>query len=484
MRGMASGQRHHPSLVRQRAIGAFVGAAVGDALGAGFEFDGPGLYTKRFPQPVLAAAGEMRGGGSFGWSPGEFTDDTAMAVALAESLVAHRGLDHADAWLRWRAWARTAPDVGNLTRIALSHDSYVGSAGRAAAINGGHAAGNGSLMRNVPVALFHHDDSDDDLARLASAQSALTHHDPDCAIACALHARMVRAAMHGDDAFAALDESIADLPGEARARWSALLAPAWEPDHATKPNGTVWTCFAQAAWAVRGARDFAHALARAIDLGDDTDTVACVTGSIAGAIWGIQGIPSRWTTYVHGTVDTPNGRRTYRNADLQHLALQLLGDALPPLAPGEAPAGPVRVHDALPIHAANWTGARDVPDTWAVISACRTGSDFHGHPVRREVFLVDQYGDTDNHDPRAALLDAVDSIDALLADAPDRNVVVHCHAGRSRTGFILKAWAMRRFGWDEPRAHEWLTAQWPHADRSNPVFLRILREEWVPRAER
>jgi ADP-ribosyl-[dinitrogen reductase] hydrolase len=386
---MASGQRHHPSLVRQRAIGAFVGAAVGDALGAGFEFDGPGLYTKRFPQPVLAAAGEMRGGGSFDWSPGEFTDDTAMAVALAESLVAHRGLDHADAWLRWRAWARTAPDVGNLTRIALSHDSYVGSAGRAAAINGGHAAGNGSLMRNVPVALFHHDDSDDDLASLASAQSALTHHDPDCAIACALHARMVRAAMHGDDAFAVLDESIADLPGEARARWSALLAPAWEPAHATKPNGTVWTCFAQAAWAVRGARDFAHALARAIDLGDDTDTVACVTGSIAGAIWGIQGIPSRWTTYVHGTIDTPNGRRTYRSRrakrSLARCACTTRCRSTPPTGPERATcptrgpssprAAPAATSTATPCAArSSWSTSTATPTTTTRARRCWTPS--------------------------------------------------------------------------------------------------------------
>ena len=70
----------------QRAIGALVGSAVGDALGAPFEFERPGLYRSMYPEPVLAGPGEMRGGGGFGWKPAEFTDDTQMALALAESL--------------------------------------------------------------------------------------------------------------------------------------------------------------------------------------------------------------------------------------------------------------------------------------------------------------------------------------------------------------------------------------------------------------
>jgi ADP-ribosyl-[dinitrogen reductase] hydrolase len=324
---MHSGYRNHPSLVTQRAIGAFVGAAVGDALGAGYEFDGAGRFSSDHPEPVLTGHGEMRGGGTFGWAPGEFTDDTAMAVAFAESLVARDGLDAADLWARWRAWAATAADVGVLTGLALSHDEPAGAAAAAEESNGGRSAGNGSLMRNVPVALFHHDSPPDEIHALAAAHSALTHHDPDCAVACGLHARMVRAALYGDCAFAALDEAVAELPTGPRARWSALLRPAWKPSDA-KPqltNGTVWICMAQAVWAVRGARSFADALIRAIDLGGDADTVACVAGSIAGARWGIQGIPSRWTTYVHGAFDTPAGRRSYANGDLQRLACRLLG---------------------------------------------------------------------------------------------------------------------------------------------------------------
>ena len=70
--------------ILQRAMGALLGSAVGDALGAPFEFGPAGQYSAQFPQPVLGGAGEMIGGGSFGWAPAEFTDDTQMTLALAE----------------------------------------------------------------------------------------------------------------------------------------------------------------------------------------------------------------------------------------------------------------------------------------------------------------------------------------------------------------------------------------------------------------
>jgi ADP-ribosyl-[dinitrogen reductase] hydrolase len=89
----------------QHAIGSLVGSAVGDALGAPFEFKGPGLYRTTFPAPVLGGIGEMRGGGGFDWKPDEFNDDTQMALALAESLIANDRFDAADLWNRWRALA-------------------------------------------------------------------------------------------------------------------------------------------------------------------------------------------------------------------------------------------------------------------------------------------------------------------------------------------------------------------------------------------
>ena len=109
------------------------------------------------------------------------------------------------------------------------------------------------------------------------------------------------------------------------------------------------------------------------------------------------------------------------------------------------------------------------------VSLCRTGGAFARHAVRREVFLIDQYEEHDNANPRAALADV---IDALLAENPAWPLVVHCHGGRSRTGFVLKAWAMRRHGWSEAGAHAWLVRSWDRVHTKNPVFARVLREEW------
>jgi ADP-ribosyl-[dinitrogen reductase] hydrolase len=176
---------------------------------------------------------------------------------------------------------------------------------------------------------------------------------------------------------------------------------------------------------------------------------------------------------------TPDRKEQFNYAGLQDLAMQLMGGSARRLTPAERqPAGPVRVHQELPVHAAEWKGASTAPDGAAIVSACRTDGDFDHRPVRREVFLIDHYDEDDNHDALAALLDAVDTIDALLAEDPDRDVVVHCHGGRSRTALIMKAWAMRRHGWAEDQAHDWLVASWPRAHRDNPVFLRILTQDW------
>lgn len=484
----------------QHAIGALIGSAVGDALGAPFEFTRTvGAYTQRFPEPVLGGTGEMVGGR--GWAPGEFTDDTQMAICLAESLLGCGGFDADDLWARWVAWAATAADVGVQTRAVLGWDEREGAA---EAVHGrtGRSAGNGSVMRNTPVALWTAERSLDEMVALAAAQARLTHHDEQNAFGAAIHAGMVRAGLHGRDVFAAIDEVLALLPVAAADRWAELLAPAYEPEPGAM-NGDVFTCLAQAVWAVRGATGFEDAMARAIDLGLDTDTVACVAGGIAGARWGIQAIPSRWLTYVHGSVTTPhdlthsgrvvpeapgdagttNGEPAAVEVDydhwaLQHIARALIGRPPVPTQAREAPGGPTAVHDELPVFAADIAGAHDAGEHWAVISLCRTSPAFAARPVRRHVYLVDRDGPAHNADPRRVLVDVVDTIDAFLAEDPQRPVLVHCHGGRSRTAFVLEAWAMRRFGWSAPEAHRWLRARWPRAEVLTAEFDLLLRERW------
>jgi ADP-ribosyl-[dinitrogen reductase] hydrolase len=460
----------------QHAIGALVGSAVGDALGAPFEFQRPGLYRATYPSPVVGGIGEMRGGGGFGWKPAEFTDDTQMALALAESLIARNGFDPADLWQRWRTWAETARDVGAQTRTVLDEKSHIGVAERFH-MQRGKSAGNGSVMRNTPIALWAAEGSLENLIDLAGRQASLTHHDPHNAYGAAIHAAMIRAGIRGEDVFDAIESALAVLPSEARDLWTPLLASGWSPDTSSN-NGAVWDCLAEAVWAVRNAATFEEAVVSAVDLGRDADTVACVAGGIAGARWGVQSIPSRWTTYLNGTVLGPNGDAVYDYASLQSLALRLLGKHAP-VDPADEPAGgPVRVHEKFPIYAANRTGAAEAPDDWQVISLCRTGDAFTKRNVRRQVFLVDKADPHHNENPLAVLEDVVATIDALLAEDASRPILVHCHGGRSRTAFVLKGWAMRRFGWTEEQAHDWLVRAWPRIDRMNGRFVEILRSTW------
>src|SRR5688572_20659101 len=139
---MSSMHRSH------RAAGALVGSAVGDALGAPFEFGPAGQFSARFPVPARGSKTEMCGGGSLGWAPGEFTDDTQMALLLATSLVERGGLDEADLFDRFVRWAEAdPPDVGNQTRAVLGSGLPWDVAAAEHFASSRRAAGNGSLMR-------------------------------------------------------------------------------------------------------------------------------------------------------------------------------------------------------------------------------------------------------------------------------------------------------------------------------------------------
>jgi ADP-ribosyl-[dinitrogen reductase] hydrolase len=176
---------------------------------------------------------------------------------------------------------------------------------------------------------------------------------------------------------------------------------------------------AQAVWAVRSTVRYADAVRAAVDLGGDTDTVACVAGALAGACHGVQAIPSRWATAVHGRLRGPAGEHRFDNAGPQHLALHLAGQQPVAEQPPEPAAGPAEVAPGL--HAANLAGASAAPADWAVISLCRTGTRFAGHAVRRQVYMVDQ---ADGHNEALAegLGDVLDSVDALLTAAGARGL--------------------------------------------------------------
>ena len=260
----------------QRAIGALLGSAIGDTLGAPFEFGPAGQFTKRFPQSQFGGHTEMIGGGGHQWSAGEFTDDTQMAVILGESLLDHDGFDGSDIFRRFQTWAKTASDVGIQTRSVL-HDGDWQNSARMHFERTGQSAGNGSLMRATTSALFVASATIDESFDLAHTQSALTHGDPAAGWGAAIYHGMIHAAVCGESALDALPAILERLPSPHAERYRAMLmsdiALADEPG-----NGSVWTCLAQAVRVLRSTSSFEEAMRLACDVGDDVDTVACVTG--------------------------------------------------------------------------------------------------------------------------------------------------------------------------------------------------------------
>ncbi|MGY1662299.1 ADP-ribosylglycohydrolase family protein [Geodermatophilus sp. SYSU D00705] len=450
-----------------RVAGALVGSAVGDALGAPFEFGPSGQFTAQFPQPARGTHTEMRGGGSLGWEPGEFTDDTQMALLVATSLVERGGLDEADLFDRFRAWlGGNPPDVGNQTRAVLGSGRPWDVAAAEHFARSGHAAGNGSLMRTTPAAIRFAREGREATMDAARRISAVTHGDPSAGEGCAIFHELVRVALDGDDPLAFIPFALMAVPDEHRDRWATVLAPDWTPADATESNGAVWPTLGQAVWALRHGRDFAEVMRLVIDLGGDTDTVAAVAGGLAGAVFGMGGIPVRWASVVHGRVPG-HGEEVWRLADLQQLAAALDGKDGRPYDPGAIPQiGP---REVIPgIWAGNLDGARYSEEDFAVISLCRLGEPFP-HTVHRMAYIADN---DHNHDLDAVLADVLDDMAALHAEG--HRLLVHCHGGASRTGLVLRGWLVREEGMSVEEATAYVAERWEHLGLWNASFTAAL----------
>ncbi|MCP3754321.1 ADP-ribosylglycohydrolase family protein [Streptomyces sp. TBY4] len=307
-----------------RAVGAVLGSAAGDALGAPYEFGPAGQFSVR--------AEEMRGGG--GWDPGEATDDTQMAVLVGESLLECGGLELPDVFDRFRRWAAGDPkDIGLQTEIVLTGGDPWDLAAALHFQTNARAAGNGSLMRASTSAVYFAPAGRTATMAAARRIAALTHGDRAAWEGTAVLHELVRVALDGADPLTALPATLAGVHPDHRERYARVLAPDWHPDLATEFNGAVWPCLGSAVWALRTTTGFADAVRAAVDLGGDTDTVAAVTGTLAGARYGAAAVPEPWTAPLH--VPLPGfGDRILNATDLRALALRLTEAGAAAAAPG------------------------------------------------------------------------------------------------------------------------------------------------------
>ena len=274
--------------IRDRAMGALLGLAVGDALGTTLEFE------KRDWRPRVV---DITGGGPFDLRPGCWTDDTAMALALAASLLASESLDCRDLMDRFVAWWRngeysptgTCFDIGITTRNALQR--YLRTGDPLAGSTDPRTAGNGSLMRLAPVALRFWNDRDR-LDHAAAQQSRTTHAAEEAVDGCRAFADLLADAISGKPRRDVLaPRSFDGAQGIAK-----IVGGSW-PGRARRDirsSGYVVHTLEAAMWSVARTGDFRNAVLLAANLADDADTVAAVTGQLAGAIYGLSGIPTDW----------------------------------------------------------------------------------------------------------------------------------------------------------------------------------------------
>jgi ADP-ribosyl-[dinitrogen reductase] hydrolase len=260
---------------------------------------------------------DIVGGGPFQLQPGEWTDDTSMALCLADSLIACGELDQDDLMERFVRWWRHGEnshngrcfDIGITTRQAL--ERFLRTGNPVAGSTDPNTAGNGSVMRLAPVALRWSDDLEK-AAQAARAQSATTHGAPAAVEGCALLAEiLIEAIATGHKAMVLRSRSSTEpsIAGIAAGSWRGKRRDA------IRSSGYVVHTLEAALWCVDRAADFREAVLLATNLADDADTVAAVTGQIAGALWGRRGIPPHW-------LDRLAWREEIENRAGQLLALQ------------------------------------------------------------------------------------------------------------------------------------------------------------------
>ena len=297
--------------IKNRFLGCLVGLAVGDAYGTTYEF------TNRSKMPVASQLpDEITGGGPFDMKPGEWTDDTSMALCLAESIIEH-GWDTDDQMKRFIRWWQEGYnsvkgecfDIGGATRNALSCYNMTGKF-----VIDSQAAGNGVLMRLAPIPMFLHDKEDSVYVLSGCAfQSSMTHPSSQSIECSMLMGAMINKILSGErdkikilNFDTLLDENSKQMYKELYEQYNCHENRRIEqikqvlyketPESLISGDGYCVYTFEAALWAFLNTDNFVEGLKKVVALGDDTDSTGAVYGQIAGAYYGINGIP--WVNKV------------------------------------------------------------------------------------------------------------------------------------------------------------------------------------------
>jgi ADP-ribosyl-[dinitrogen reductase] hydrolase len=291
-----------------RFRGSLIGLAVGDALGAPVEFEPSGSFP-----PITG----YRGGGSFNLKAGDWTDDTSLALCLAESLVEMRGFDPRDQVERYLRWWREGHlsctgncfDIGNTTKWSLQRFLDTGNP-YSGPVDPGKAS-NGSLMRLAPVPLFYHSHPNEAVGN-SGLSSKITHGALAAVDSCRYLGALIVGALAGESKERLLSQKYEPAKGI----WKKNpLTPEvetiamgsfrrFEPPE-IKAGGTAVKTLEAALWAFNKTDTFEKGCLLAVNLGDDSDTVGAVYGQLAGAYYGVEGIKEEWIKCLskHEVVD-------------------------------------------------------------------------------------------------------------------------------------------------------------------------------------
>ena len=299
-----------PPSILERAQGSLVGLACGDAIGTSVEFSPRGSF------PTVT---DMYGGGVFNLKPGEWTDDTSMALCLAESLIHSKGFNPTDQMNRYCNWYQygylssngTCFDIGNTVRSALekylkTSDPYSGSTHP-------NSAGNGSIMRLAPVAIYYYKNINE-LIHFAAESSRTTHGSLECLESCQLLATQLSLALTGADKDSIIAASRLN-PFQSE-KVQSIHQGDWKQLNYEQliGSGYVIESLQASLWCFYYSESFSDAVLKATNLGDDADTTAAITGQLAGAYYGINNIPENWQ------------QKIVMNEEIKTMAMSLLKD--------------------------------------------------------------------------------------------------------------------------------------------------------------